>query len=199
MRSKDEDKLREIVEFVERYYEDYRDSPTTEEIAKSVRMSRSNVHRYLKELDERHIIQYKGRNGIFTEKIEKMRGGNLNVALVGSIACGTPTFAEENVEEYFSLPEKLIGRGRFFLLRASGYSMVNAGIDPGDLVLIKEQSYADPGEIVVALCDDYDTTLKRYYPESKRIRLHPENDEMEDIYVKDCIIQGVAVKVLKDL
>lgn len=163
MRSKNEDKLREIVEFVESYYEDYRDSPTTEEIAKSVGMSRSNAHRYLRELDTRGEIKYKGRDGIFTDKIEKMRGGNLNVELVGSIACGTPTFAEENVEEYFSLPEKLIGSGRFYLLRANGYSMVNAGIDSGDLVLIREQSVADPGDIVVALCDDYDVTLKRYY------------------------------------
>lgn len=199
MRTKDKDKLREIVEFVEAYYEDYRGSPTTDKIAKRVGMSRSNVHRYLKELDARGEIKYLGRDGIVTDKIEKMSGGNLNVALVGSIACGTPTFAEENVEEYFSLPESLIGRGRFYLLRASGYSMINAGIDPCDLVLIREQSVADPGDIVVALCDEYEATLKRYYPEDNGIRLHPENDDMEDIYVDNCVIQGVAVKVLKNL
>ena len=78
--------------------------------------------------------------------------------------------------------------------------MVEAGIDDGDLVLIRQQNYADEGQIVVALIED-DATLKRFYPEpeNRRIRLHPENSHMEDIYVPMCEIQGVAVKVLKDL
>lgn len=78
--------------------------------------------------------------------------------------------------------------------------MIEANIDDGDLVVIKQQNYAEPGQIVVALMDD-EATLKRYYPEpeKRRVRLHPENSTMRDIIVKDCIIQGVAVKVLKDL
>ena len=78
--------------------------------------------------------------------------------------------------------------------------MINVGIDDGDLVLIRQQSYADAGQIVVALIED-EATLKRYYPEpeKKRVRLHPENDEMSDIYVSDCLIQGVAFKVIKNL
>ena len=78
--------------------------------------------------------------------------------------------------------------------------MINAGIEDGDLVLIRQQSYANEGQIVVALMED-EATLKRYYPEphKRRIRLHPENDSMRDIYVANCVIQGVAVKVLKDL
>jgi repressor LexA len=78
--------------------------------------------------------------------------------------------------------------------------MINAGIHTGDLVLIREQSSAEPGQIVVALMET-EATLKRYYPEpeNNRIRLHPENDQMEDIYVPSCEIQGVAVKVIKDL
>lgn len=84
----------------------------------------------------------------------------------------------------------------FFEDQAIGHT----GCTHGDLVLIRQQNYADEGQIVVALMDD-EATLKRYYPEpeSQRIRLHPENSQMDDIYVSDCIIQGVAVKVLKDL
>ena len=120
--------------------------------------------------------------------------------ILGKVSCGVPKFAEENIEEYVRLPVALFGRGQFFILRANGDSMIEADINDGDLVLIRQQNYADEGQIVVALMDD-EATLKRYYPEPEKqlIRLHPENSRMDDIYVSDCIIQGVAVKVLKDL
>jgi len=121
-------------------------------------------------------------------------------AVLGSVSCGVPRFAEENIEEYVSLPEALFGRGEFFILKAKGDSMIDAGIDDGDLVVIKQQSSAEDGQIVVALMDD-EATLKRFYRDekNKRIRLHPENESMEDIFVDDCMIQGIAVKVIKDL
>ena len=98
------------------------------------------------------------------------------------------------------LPVSLFGSGDYFILNASGNSMVNAGIEDGDMVLIKRQDYANPGDIVVALIED-EATLKRFYrdDENRRVILHPENDYMEDIYVKQCIIQGVAVFVFKKL
>ena len=104
------------------------------------------------------------------------------------------------IYKYIDLPVALFGRGTFYLLRADGDSMVNAGINTGDLVLIRKQKSAEPGQIVVALMET-EATLKRYFPEpeNNRIRLHPENDHMEDIYVPTCEIQGVAVKVIKDL
>ena len=122
------------------------------------------------------------------------------VPVLGSVACGVPKYAEENIEEYVRLPVSLFGRGDFFILRANGDSMIEAGIDNGDLVLIRQQNTAETGQIVVALMEE-EATLKRYYPEPQwgRIRLHPENSMMTDIYVDSCIIQGVAVKVLKDL
>ena len=76
--------------------------------------------------------------------------------------------------------------------------MIDAGIETGDLVVIRKQSCAEDGQIVVALVED-ETTLKRLYRENGKVRLHPENRDMEDIIVDDCIIQGVAVKVIKDL
>lgn len=199
MRTKNPIRLQEIVEYIDKHYEDYRKSPTIDEIASKLKMARTTVQRYLVELDNIGEIKYNGKSGIETERIAKMRGGSFNVALVGEIACGSPAFAEENITEYFSLPEALIGRGNFFLLKAKGDSMINVGIDSGDLVLIRKQEYANPHDIVVALCEDSETTLKTYIPNGDTIILRPENDDMEDIIVEHCDIQGVAVKVLKDL
>ena len=98
------------------------------------------------------------------------------------------------------LPIALFGQGDFYILRANGDSMIDANINHGDLVVVRQQDYAEEGQIVVALIED-EATLKRYYPEPERqrVRLHPENPKLQDIYVDDCSIQGVAVKVLKDL
>ena len=106
--------------------------------------------------------------------------------------------AEENIEEYVKLPISLFGHGEFFLLRAKGDSMINAGIDDGDLVVVRQQPTAVYNQIVVALVDD-EATLKRFRPQPDCVYLHPENPSYDDIIVRDCVIQGVAVKVLKDL
>ena len=109
-----------------------------------------------------------------------------------------PNLAEENIEEYISLPESMIGEGQHFILRASGNSMIDIGIATGDLVVIRQTTCAENGQVVAALVDN-EATLKRYYKEKGHIRLHPENKRMKDIIVDDCIIQGIAVKVIKDI
>jgi len=123
-----------------------------------------------------------------------------SVAILGAVPCGPLTEVEEYVEGYVRLPESLIGHGRFFLLTASGNSMVGAGIQDGDLVLIRQQETAEIGDIVVALVDN-EVTLKRleFDEDRKSYYLHPENKRMRDIYVDQLTVQGVAVKVLKDL
>ena len=146
------------------------------------------------------MIDYDGHRNISTKASRMLNDVTVKVPVLGVVSCGIPKFAEENIEEYIRLPVAIFGRGDFYILRANGESMIEAGIDDGDLVLIRKQSYADEGQIVVALMED-EATLKRFYPEPKkhRIRLHPENSRMDDIYVDNCEIQGVAVKVLKDL
>ena len=121
-------------------------------------------------------------------------------AIVGSVPCGSPQYEEENIEEYISLPTAIFGKGDFFILRASGNSMIEAGIDDGDLVVVKKQIYADDGDIVVALVDNQNT-LKRFYRDNdnRKVILHPENKWMKDIVVDDCFIQGVACHVIKSL
>ena len=122
------------------------------------------------------------------------------VPILGEVACGLPRYAEENIEEYIPLPKAYIGQGNYYLLRAKGDSMVEIGIDDGDLVLVRQESTAEPGQVVVALIEE-EATLKRFFPEPERnrIRLHPENQEMNDIFVDACEIQGIAVKVIKDI
>ena len=122
------------------------------------------------------------------------------VPLLGSIACGPLNFAEENILETYRFPTAFTGTGDFFFLRTFGESMIDAGINPGDLVLIRRQNTAHPGDIAVVTVED-ETTLKRYYPEAqhRRIRLHPANETMKDIFVTDCTVQGIAVKVIHDL
>lgn len=193
--------LGRIKEFAEKYYMTFGQSPTVREIAVEVGVGKSTVQRYLERLRDSGEIEYDGRRGIRTELTEKVNTETVNVGLVGQISCGPMTFAEQNITDYFQLPAAMLGTGEFFMLTAHGNSMINAGIDDGDLVVIKRQSTAREGDIVVALLDD-DTTLKRFYKDTKNqcFILHPENDELEDIIVQgNLIIQGVAVKVIKDL
>ena len=190
---------------IENYINDYKEkysgaSPSIREIAAVLGVNYSTVSRYLKQMREEGIVDYDGHRNITTRASKITREESLKVAVLGSVACGVPRLAEENIEEYVRLPVSLFGSGDFYILRAVGDSMMGAGIDDGDLVIVRQQNYADAGQIIVALMED-EATLKRYYPEpeNKRVRLHPENDSMSDIYVAECLIQGVAVKVIKNL
>ncbi|MBR4474952.1 MAG: repressor LexA [Oscillospiraceae bacterium] len=197
MRSKSKETIAEIEQFVRDQNDRYGRSPTMQEIGDAVGISLATAYRYIKAMEKDGLIDYCGVRGITAAKSRPEQTG---LPVIGQVACGTPILAEENVEEYVRLPVSLIGRGKFFILRAKGNSMINVGIEENDLVIVRQQDTADPGQIVVALIDD-EATLKRYWPEpeNRRIRLQPENSEMDDIYVDCCQIQGVAVRVLKNL
>ena len=197
MRSKDSAVLAGIEKFVCDYTDSCGVPPTMQEIADGVGISKATAFRYVTRLKEDGVLDYSGRRTITAVRA---RAETVSVPVLGNIACGIPKFAEENIEEFVRLPVSLFGRGSFFILRAYGDSMIEAGIEDGDLVLIRRQDTAEPGQIIVALMED-DATLKRFYPEPEkgRIRLHPENSGMDDIYVDSCIIQGVAVRVIREL
>lgn len=200
MRSKNEEYFRQIETFIDVYRDENAAAPTVMEISAALGIPKTTVGRYLAYMREQGMLEYSGHRNIQTRASKLGRGETLMTPVLGRISCGLPKFAEENIEEYVRLPVALFGRGDFYILRASGDSMIDAGIDDGDLVLIRMQDHADEGQIVVALIED-EATLKRYYIDRQRrcIRLHPENPRLEDIYVSQCQIQGVAVKVLKDL
>lgn len=197
MRTLREENFSLLRSYIEQYADEHGVSPSIYDIAEGTGIPKTTVSRYLSAMEERGLLRRESRRGLVLADGED---GGIRVPLLGTIACGIPKLAEENIESYMRLPAALFGKGPFFMLRAWGDSMVNAGIEDGDLVLIRQQSTARPGQIVVALTGE-EATLKRYYPEplQHRIRLQPENDAMEPIYVRDCIIQGVAVRVMKEL
>ena len=194
-----QDIIEKIKSSIENYFilEDM--SPSIREISNMVDVPKSTVQRYVAYTESQGILTKTDR-GYETKKTAKLGNDLISVPRVGSIPCGPLSEEEEHIEEYIRLPKVITGEGEFYLLTASGNSMIDAGIDDGDLVLIKVQNYAKYGDIVVALADGKNT-LKRYMPnEEKRvIILHPENKEMEDIVVKDIVIQGVATKIFKSV
>lgn len=203
MRRKNPEHFKTIEEFIDRYIQTNDRSPSQREIAAGIGMSNANVSRYLSYMKQEGMIDYDGTRNIVTRKQEKANADTVMLPVLGAIACGMPIFAEENVEQYVRLPSSWLGRGEHFLLRTEGDSMIGIGISDGDLVIVRKQDHAEEGQVIVALIDNESATLKRYYrdDEKRMIRLHPENESMDDIYVEETKlrIQGVAIKLLKDI
>ena len=200
MRTKNPELMKKIKAFAERYYREHGETPTNKAIADAMGIGRSTAYYYLVEMAERGMISYEDGK-ISTENIRKLTPEVNLAALVGSIPCGEPDEREAMVEEYIPLPVSVFGSGDFYVLRASGDSMVDAEISPGDLVVIEKSDTANVGDVVVALTDDRLNTLKRLcFDEHKHCYyLHPENTDYEDIYVSSLRIQGVARHIIKAL
>ncbi len=202
-----------ILSFVKSYVAERHMTPRYKEIAKAVGFkSVGSVFRYVKDLEDKGLLESNGMRGtnVPAGSMESGYGGMLEhepeedfssrIPLVGTIACGGPIYAEENIEDYLKIDPAMFGHGEYFALRAKGDSMINAGIDSGDIVICRKQQTAEVGQIVVALIDD-EATLKRYYRDDKKrkIVLKPENDYYEPMEFDDIRIQGRAIKVIKDL
>lgn len=196
--------MKEICTYLSDYYRDRRSSPSVNEIAKAAGIAKTTAYRYLVDMNERGMISYDGHT-IETPQIDKCVSGYFSAPIVGSIHCGDPETEEEHVEEYVSLPESIFGKGQFYILRASGDSMVDAGIEDGDLVVIKKQDTASVGDIVVALDEDSQNTLKTFDgidEESGYAILKYENRRKyrnKVIRVRELVVQGVAKHVIKAL
>ncbi len=205
MRSKNPELMEKISRYIGDYYRKAHRTPTVRAIADGVGLSKSAVYNYLREMNDRGMISYE--DGVVADlpKIDKTETGYFSAPLVGSIRCGDPETEEEQVEMYISLPEALFGRGDFYLLRATGDSMIDAGITEGDLILIKKQPTCDIGDIVVALDQDGQNTLKIYGgidEENGMAILEYANEETypgERILVSKLVVQGVAQNVIKRL
>ncbi|MDE7106756.1 MAG: transcriptional repressor LexA [Clostridiales bacterium] len=199
MRSKDQDLLNSIQQFIESFCDRNGYGPSTREVGGQFNISGMSANRYMMELERQGRIT-RGRVGYESNSLAMGDREMRSVAIVGSVPCGPLTAEEEYIEGYIKLPESLIGTGQYYFLKASGDSMIGAGIDDGDLVLIRQQETAVMNDIVVALVEN-ENTLKRlkYNEKKKRYYLHPENEMMDDIYVDSLSIQGVAIKVFKDL
>ncbi len=199
MRQKNEETFAKIKGYLNEYFTANAAAPTIRTVSAATGIPRPTVQRYLAEMGRRGEIEYENGH-IVTPASGKMRADCVTVPLLGEVACGLPAYEEEHIEMYLRLPRELVGDEGCYLLRARGESMIDAGIEEGDLVLIRRRNTAEAGQIAVVLVEG-EVTLKRYYPEPERhrVRLHPENKSMPDIYVQSAVVQGVAFKVIKDL
>ncbi len=200
MQTKKQDLTNKIKHFIEEYYGQYGTSPTIRCIAENVGCSKSNVSIYIDYLKEQGLMEI-GENGYETDVTKATDTKVVAVPKLGYVPCGPLSEEYECIDGYVRLPASFVGNAKScFLLTATGNSMIDVGINDGDLVLVRQQNEANYNDIVVALVEN-EVTLKRFRPdpENKRIILHPENKRMKDIVVKECKIQGVAIKVIKDL
>jgi len=199
MRHKDPELMIRIRDFAEDFYLTERRSPSTTEIAKAVGIARGTAYRYLVAMDEQGMISYDGAS-VITEKLKRLSNINGTNLFANAIPCGEPELIEAMVEDHVPLPVSIFGSDEMYIIRTHGYSMIEAGIDEGDYVVVKKRNTAHIGDIVVALHGN-ENTLKRlqYDQEKQKYILHPENRDMEDIEVDELSIQGVAAFVIKPL
>lgn len=196
MRKLNEETIRKMEGYIREKQRREGRSPSFRNIMHALGMSSLNlVQRYVVALERQGRINRTEVGRIALP--QRLDTGKVTIApLVGDIACGEPSFAEENIEANYALPVSLFGSGELFLLHTHGDSMKDVGIRKGDLIVVRRQNYADDGQIVVALVDG-ETTLKRLFHKDGKIVLHPENRQMQDIVVENCEIQGVLVSCIK--
>lgn len=203
MRPKNEETKKKIYEFINEYIQTNRVSPTVREIASGTNCAVSTAYKFMVRLQEEGLIDMAGRRHI----VSSVNSWAMKSApILGMVACGKPQTAIQDIQGYLPLNMDYFGSGEYFALVAEGDSMVNVGIDEGDLVIVRRQSTCEYGQIAVVQIEDESddecsATLKRVFRDEKhkRFRLHPENDTMEDFYADNVEIIGIAVKVLKNL
>ena len=175
--------------------------PSVRDICQAVNLkSTSSVHSHLETLEKNGYIRRdptKPRTiEILDDSFNLVRREMVNVPMVGTVAAGQPILATENIESYFPIPSEFMPNEETFMLKVKGESMINAGILDGDNILVKRQSYAKNGDMVVALVDD-SATVKTFYKENGHIRLQPENDYMDPIILPDVEILGKVFGVFR--
>ena len=201
-------KEEQLLDFIKSYQNEFGFPPTVREMCKAIKVSStSTIFYYLNKLENSNKIKKnpnKNRaleivdSGVATIKtINTDYSENLTrIPVLGTVTCGDPILAVQTSEEYFMVSPTLFRGEDLFMLTAKGESMINAGIYDGDKIVLKQQSYADNGDIVAALIED-SATIKRFYKENGRYRLQPENDTMEPIIVDNVTILGKVVGLVR--
>jgi SOS regulatory protein LexA len=190
-------KQKEVLDYITGYVRENGYSPTQKEIQEFFGFkSLGSVQDYIKYLTNGGYLQNDSHSvrGLMPATVQQ---NSEDIPLLGNIAAGTPIEAIENTD-MISVPTHMLGRGTHYALKVRGESMIEEGILSGDIAIIKHQTQADNGQIVVAVVDN-ETTLKRYYKKSKQIELHPANKTMKPIIVKDkeCEIRGLLVGLIR--
>ena len=199
------DKQSKVLDFIKKYMSEHGYPPAVREICAGLGLSSpATVHTHLKELERKGFI--KKQNSKFrtielcVDNEYDTQEEVINVPLLGKVACGDPIEAIENPEETFSLPASLIPQNKtVFTLQCNGDSMINIGIHDKDIVIVQQQQTCNNGDIVVAMTDDKEVTLKRFFKEADHIRLQPENDMLEPIILNNCTILGKAIGLYRKI
>lgn len=192
---------REILNFIQRQVRERGFPPSVREIGTAVNLSSSStVHGHLNRLEQKGYIRRDPTKPRAIEILEpdplRARQRSVNVPLVGKVTAGEPILAVENIEDTYPLPWDLVRGEDAFLLNVRGESMVGAGIQDGDQVIVRRQDIARDGDIVVALLED-EATVKRFFREQDHIRLQPENPSMQPIRARQVTILGKVVGLLR--
>jgi len=198
------DRQRAILACIRDHISTYGYPPAVRDIGKTVGLSSSStVHAHLARLEKMGLLRRDPSKpramellGAETVEAHEVDGASM-LPLLGGVPAGPPSLASEEVEEVVAVPAAAGGQRGEFLLRIKGTSMINAGILDGDLVVVHQQSTARDGDIVVALIDEEEATVKRFFKEADHIRLQPENDALEPILVRDVSIAGIVVGLLR--
>ena len=199
----------EIFDFIRKYSAKYGYPPTVRDIGKAVGLaSSSTVHAHLANLEKLGLLRRDPSKPRAIELLDRAMGTAVDsvrgivradsLPLLGSVAAGTPMLAEENIEDYVSVPAVAGGGDGEYLLQIRGESMKDAGILEGDLVVVRPQDTAQDGEIVVALVGE-EATVKRFFQEADHVRLQPENSAMEPIRSRDVRVLGRVVGLMRSL
>lgn len=190
----------EILTYIKKFIVSNGYPPTVREIGEALDVSSpATIHAHLQNLEEKGWIKKQGSKNraielLVENEFEPKNESVVEVPLLGKITAGSPIEAIEQPDEYFSLPTYLLPNNKdVFTLKVSGNSMINAGIFDGDIVIVEKRNTARNGEIVVAMTDENEVTLKTFYKESNYFRLQPENDTMDPIILNNVTILGKAI------
>jgi repressor LexA len=197
---------RSILDFIKQEVKGKGYPPSVREIGEAVGLaSSSTVHGHLARLEKKGLIR---RDPTKPRAIEILDGSNvdseervgmLQVPVIGKVTAGQPITAIENIEEYFPLPERFGDEDSIFMLVIQGDSMIEAGIHDKDYVIVRQQSSANNGDIVVAMTQEEEATVKRFFKEKNYFRLQPENSSLEPIILNDVTILGKVIGVFRSI
>lgn len=198
------DRQKDIFQYIKRSVSDKGYPPSVREIGNAVGLqSSSTVHGHLAKLETKGYIRRdptKPRAIEIVYAADENASAVIHVPVLGKVTAGLPITAVENIEEYFPLPEHFTANhnSEIFLLNVDGDSMIEAGIHDGDRVIVRKQNIAHNGEIIVAMTEDDEATVKRFYKEKGYYRLQPENSTMEPIYLDNVIVLGKVVGLFRE-
>ena len=203
MRQKAPNLMESILNYINEYYLENEQAPSTTDIAIAMGIARGTAYKYLVAMAARDMLQYEDGE-IITPAMSKISIEREEVAALGKIACGEPMMEEENLLYKTSLPTAVFGKGPFYILYAKGDSMVDADIEEGDILVIRKNAVPNVGDIIVALDDNQENTLKRYAgidPKTHMAVLKYQNQAVygdKVIMVRKLVCQGVLSHVIKE-